>query len=304
MNFKHSLVALALSSSVLVFSVAADPITVYGKANISAQMTDDGEGSFSELKSNASRFGAKGDLALDNGLTVFYQVEWGVDLADASGSDNIKSRDQYLGIKGDFGSVIVGRKNSGLKNLSKPVDTMNDYEGDLKGLGWKGENRFSDSVTYISPSLNGFSVELNYAVEDSKEGDSSLTSAVYYGDTKLKKSKWFAGVAMESDVKGYDVQRAVAQTKLGAWVLGVVAHSQESVATGDSDSGLALSSQYSVNAWKLKAQYQTLEDDNSFSLGADYKLGKSTKAYAFYTSRDFDVNEDQSWLAVGLEHKF
>ena len=202
----------------------------------------------------------------------FYKVEWAVDLADKSGSDNIKSRDQYLGLKGNFGTVILGRMSSSLKNLSKPVDTMNDYEADLKSL-WKGENRFSDSVSYFSPSLNGFSVELNYVVADSKEGKDSLTTAVYYGDKKLKKSAWFAGVAMESDAKGYDVQRAVAQTKLGAWTLGIIAHKQENVASGHSDSGVTLSSQYSVDAWKLKVQYQSLEDNNSFSAGADYKLG-------------------------------
>lgn len=306
MNFKHSLLALTLSSSLFSLSAAAaaDPITVYGKANLSAQMTDDGQGSFTELKSNASRFGVEGEMDLDSGLSVFYKVEWGVDIADSAGSDNIKSRDQYLGIKGEFGSVIIGRKNTGLKNVSKPVDLFNDYEGDLKGLGWKGENRLSDTVTYISPNLSGFSVELNYAVEDTKEGDASLTTAVYYGDTKLKKSKWFAGVAMESDVGGYDVQRAVAQTKLGSWTLGVIAHKQESVSSGKSDSGVTLSTSYAVDKWKLKAQYQSLDDDNSIGLGADYKLGKSTTAYAFYTDRSLEESEDKSWLAIGLEHKF
>ena len=60
-------------------------ITVYGKANVSAQYADEGEGSFTELKSNASRIGVKGEQALDGDLSVFYQVEWQVDLADISG---------------------------------------------------------------------------------------------------------------------------------------------------------------------------------------------------------------------------
>lgn len=302
MKLKKTLIALSLVTSIST-AVLAEPISVYGKANISAQLTDDGQGSFAELKNNASRFGVKGDMALDNGLSVFYQVEWGVDLTDESGSENITSRDQYVGLKGDFGTVILGRMNSALKNLSKPVDTMNDYEADLKGL-WKGENRFSNSVSYFSPSLKGFNVELNYTVADSKEGEDSLTTAVYYGDKKLKKSSWFAGVAMEFDVKGYDVHRAVAQTKLGAWTLGLIVHTQEDVVTGLSDSGVNVSSQYSFDAWKLKVQYQTLADDSSVSVSADYKLGKSTKAFVWYTDRSFDESTDQSWLSLGLEHKF
>ncbi|MFT6895998.1 MAG: putative porin, partial [Paraglaciecola sp.] len=48
----------------------------------------------------------------------------------------------------------------------------------------------------------------------------------------------------------------------------------------------------------------TLEDDNSITVGGDYKLAKATKAFIWYTDRTLDDSEDQSWLAVGLEHKF
>ena len=54
----------------------------------------------------------------------------------------------------------------------------------------------------------------------------------------------------------------------------------------------------------LKGQYQTAEDDSGFTLGADRKLGKNTKLYAFYTTFNFDTAEDESYLALGLEHKF
>lgn len=302
MKLINKLALLTLASSVSTATLA-DPVTLYGKANISAQSTDDGEGSFTELKSNASRLGVKGGLELDNGLEAVYLFEWQVDLTDVSDSDNIKSRNQYVGLRGGFGEVLLGRKDTVLKELSKPVDLFNDYEADLKGL-WKGENRVSDMLNYTSPSLNGVKVAVTYIAEDELEGEDGLSAAVFYGDKKLKKSKIFAALAMDSDVKGYDVQRAVVQGKVGSWTLGAIAHKQEKVDSGVSDSGFTASAQYSIKKWKLKAQFQTLEDDDSFSVGADYALGKSTKAYLWYTDRALEQSEDKSWLAVGLEHKF
>lgn len=302
MNLSKKLTLSILAASVSLASYA-DPITVYGKANITAQAADEGEGSFTELKSNASRFGVKGDMELDAGLTVLYKLEWQVDLADISDSDNLKSRNQYLGLKGSFGQVLLGRNDTILKQYSKPVDLFNDYEADLKGL-WKGENRMSDSVTYESPKFGNFGFGLTYIAEDEVDGEDGFSVGAYYGDKKLKKSKWFAALTVDSDIKGYDVQRAVVQTKLGSWTLGAIAHKQEAVDTDSSYSGFTASAQYAINKWKLKAQYQSLEDDNSITVGADYKLGDATKAFIWYTDRGLDQSEDKSWLAVGLEHKF
>lgn len=302
MNFSKN-ISIVLLATCFATTTYASPVTVYGKANLSAQSSDDGEGNFTELKSNASRVGVKGDYDLEDGLTIFYTLEWQVDLADASGSDNLKSRNQYLGLQGSFGKLLIGRNDTILKQMSGSVDAFNDYEADLKGL-WKGENRVSNSLTYESPKFSDFGFALTYITEDEVDGESGISAGLHYGDKKLKKSAWFASFSVDSEVNGYDVQRAVVQTKLGSWTLGAIAHKQEATDSNESDSGVTASAQYSMNKWKFKAQYQSLEDDNSMSLGADYKLGDSTKAFAWYTNRGLDQSEDKSWLAVGLEHKF
>ena len=296
---------LSLAMAVSTFSTVsfADPVTVYGKANISAQAADEGEGSFTELKSNASRFGVKGDLKLDDNIEVLYLFEWQVDLADESGSDNIKSRNQYVGLKGDFGTVLLGRNDTVLKKSQGKIDLFSDYEADLKGL-WKGENRMSDSVTYYSPKFSGFTLGVTYIAEDEVDGDDAQAFSLVYGDAKLKKSKWFASVAADFDMKGYDNQRVSVHAKFDALKLGAILHNQESVETGASKDGVMVSAAYTMGKVVLKAQYQTLEDDNSTTVGVDYKLGKSTKAFIWYTDRALDNSEDKSWLAAGLEHKF
>ena len=295
--------SLTLLASAISTVSYADPITVYGKANISAQAADEGEGSFTELKSNASRFGVKGDLKLDNDIEVLYTFEWQVDLSDESGADNISARNQYVGLKGGFGTVLLGRNDTVLKQSQGKIDIFGDYEADIKGL-WKGENRMGDSVTYFSPTISGFSLGVSYIAEDDVEGDDAQSVSLSYGDKNLKKNNWFASVAADFDMKGYDNQRVSVQGKFDQLKLGAILHRQESVETGESQDGVMVSAAYTMGKVVLKAQVQTIEDDSSATIGADYKLGKSTKAFIWYTDRDLDQSEDQSWLAVGLEHKF
>ncbi|MDN4503778.1 porin [Alteromonadaceae bacterium BrNp21-10] len=297
---------LLLSAIMLAFvsaNATADPLTVYGKGNVTLQSTDDGEGSFSEVKSNNSRLGFKGDYDLEDGLTAFYVFEFGVDLADSSDGDNVKSRNQYIGLKGNAGSIMIGRNDTMLKRSQGKIDQFNDYEADFKNL-WAGENRMSDSVTYISPSFNGFSVGITYVAEDEKGGEDAQSISVSYGDSNLKKSQFYVALATEMDMKGYDSTRVSAQAKFDDLTVGAVIHKQEAVASGVSEDGVLVSAAYAMGKITLKGQYQTLEDDSTASIGVDYKLGKNTKALAWYTSQDLDNANDKSWLAVGLEHKF
>ncbi|WP_299077335.1 porin [uncultured Paraglaciecola sp.] len=289
--------------SCLASAVTADPLTFYGKANVSMQSTDEGDGRFLDIKSNASRLGVKGNLALSSELEVLYIFEWEVDLADESGSDNIKSRNQYVGLKGQFGTVLLGRNDTVLKQSQGKIDQFGDYEADLKGL-WKGENRMADSLTYFSPSYYGVTFGISYITEGEVTAEDAQSVSVTYGDKNFKKNLWYVSASADFDVKGYDTQRLSLQTKFDELVLGAIFQHQESSDTRNSKSGAMISAAYTLGSIVLKTQFQTLKDDNSFSVGADYKLAKSTKLFAWYTSRGLDDSADQSWLSAGIEHKF
>lgn len=307
MKLYPSLIATALFAGSVTPAVAdtkiEDVATLYGEINMSAQYADEGEGSFSELKSNASYIGVKGDYQLNDKLEVFYKVEFQVDLADLSGSDNLKSRDQYIGLRGGFGDFMLGRKDTVTKDLSKRADMFNDYEADFKGL-WKGENRNSDSAIYYSPTYNNFGFAASYTFEDSVEGEDALSTAVYWGDNKLKKTDFYAAVMADRDQKGYDTERVMGLAKLGKLKLGAIYHQQEPSIGGETDKGYTVSAEYALDEWRFKGQYQTLEDDFSATVGADYYIGKKTFLFAWYTERDLEDEEDRSWLAVGIQHKF
>ena len=300
MNKFKSLVAVAVLATVSAPTFAdAD---IYGKLNVSVQSSDDGSESITELKSNASRFGIKGSEKLDGGLEVVYKYEFQVDPTDESGEKNIKSRNQYVGLKGSFGEVLLGRNDTMFKQSQGKFDLFSDYEADIKNL-WKGENRMSDSISYKSPKFNGIQFGVSYILDEEND-DASTSISATYGDKALKKGKYYAAVAMDSDVKGYDATRLTVGAKVSDVKLGAMVQVQEAVDSGDDKTGFLVNAQYKVGKFNLKGQYQTLEDDNGFTLGFDRKLGKNTKLFGFFTNFNMDEAEDETYLAVGVEQKF
>ena len=305
MKFTQSILATALLAAGTVPAFAAD-VNIYGKANVTVQSSDDGEGSYTEVKSNASRIGFEGTHALDNNLTVVYKAEFEVDL-DGDG-DTFKQRNQYVGLKGNFGEVLLGKNDTVFKQSQGKVDLFSDLNGDIKVL-WKGENRLSDTITYKSPKFSGLQVGVTYVAEDSVDAEDGVSVALFYGDKGLKKSKVFASIAVDSEVNKYDAVRATIQSKFSGITLGAMYQDQESVDGSKEMDGFMVSAKYGVENWTLKAQIQTANhnggvDKSGYTLGADYKLAKNTKLFGFLTSYDMDTDADQDYLAVGIEYKF
>ncbi len=303
--------ALALSLlSAFTFQANAE-VDVYGKANVSVQSSDDGAGSVTEIKSNASRFGFKGSEKLDSGLEVIYKLEFQVDVSDADSKgdkDNITARNQYVGLKGNFGEVVIGRNDTALKQSQGKLDQFNDLEGDIKVL-FKGENRLGDSISYKSPSFNGFRVLGSFIAEDSEEGENGFSTALTYGDAGLKESIIYAAIAADSEVNGYDTVRFTVQGKVADFKLGAMYQTQEKVDGSAEADGYLLNAAYKLGNATLKAQYQVIDFDagdkvDGVSVGVDYKLAKNAKVYGFYSTFDADNQVEKDYLGLGIEYKF
>ncbi|WP_371373094.1 porin [Thalassotalea aquiviva] len=315
MNLVKSTLTLALVAAVSAPVLASDEINFYGKANVGLQFSDEGGESETEIKSNASRVGVDGALKVNDDLSVVYKAEVQVEMSDDS-NDNIKGRNQYVGLKGDFGKVLFGRNDTMLKQSQGKIDLFSDYEGDIKNL-WKGENRMGETLTYVSPVYNDFSAGITYVAEGDKDqdGDAGISAAVFYGDKGLKKSNWYASIALDNDVDGEDAMRFNAATKVGDLMLGFIAHQHEKVSSGDETKGFLVSGAYKIDKVTVKGQVQTAEQDFgdkadyvAYSLGLDYKLAKNAKVFAWATSFDNDKSvtgeEDSSFISTGIEYKF
>jgi len=305
-TFTKTAIALATGLILSNGAVASEKVKVYGKVNATLQSDDTTERE-TNVKSNASRIGVKGSVKIDDSLSAIYKVEWQVDVADDE-KDNFKARSQWVGLKGNFGTIMLGRHDTAMKLSQGKIDLFNDYNADIKNL-FSGENRLDDTLSYVSPSMNGFKIGATFVAEDNaKSGDKNGTSiALMYGDAKLKKSNLYAALAFDSDVAGSDTTRLTVNGKIGDLKLGAMFNdSEKSDGTSQGDAFL-VNAAYKVGKTTYKVQYQDGDDKKSgdvTSIGVDYKLAKSVKLTGFYTDYAFDDNTEASHLAIGMEYKF
>lgn len=273
--------------------------------------------------------GVKGKYELDHDLTAIYKLEWQVNVNDDS-KDTLTARNQWVGVRGGFGEVTVGRSDTTLKVSQGKFDLFNDYEADLKHL-FIGENRVADSITYKSPIFNNLQLLTSYIISDDIEADDPYSIGVFFGDLNLKKTDFFLSVAHDENmpVKFKPVDsgessrtEALANTrvtgmyKFGDLRLGAMFVDTEVVNTGKSETGYAANASYKIGKLLAKVQYQEFSGADSISVGADYKLGKNTKVYAWFTDRegnqvtsnddgiDYILATKGQYFAFGMEQKF
>ncbi len=308
--FWGSLVLATMSAPVF-----AEP-TLYGKANVSFQTADEGDESALELKSNASRIGVKGTYEVDESLSAIYQAEFEVQFDDGNDKDDetFSQRNIFVGLKGSFGTVKAGKFDTPLKVAQKKVDLFNDLVGDIKKVITENDNRASNIVSYESPKFADFQAKVAFVASEEDGVDDGLSTSLSYSLDNL-----YLAAALDQNVEAEDTDafRLVGQYSFGDVQLGLLYESVDAEGVDDVD-GTFVSVKYKVSdKLALKAQVGqsdiVAEDGETLSIGADYKLAKNLKAFAYYTQNETSddlaevVAEDQlddDYLGVGLELKF
>ena len=314
--------AIASTMGLASQGFAAGPIdgTIYGKINVSVVNSDDGTSDEWNLNSNASRLGVKGKTEIADGLYAVYKAEFEmcVDDGDCKGQ-TFTQRNIMGGVRGSFGTVWAGKHDSPTKLAQNKIDLFNDLEGDIKNT-FEGENRVSNIVAYTSPTINGFSSTVAMMpgegadVDGDGQDDTGLTDGISYS-VSYSMDNLYIAVAGDQDVDSQDLMRIVAQYKMDALKLGVMYQQNENNLGTKDESGFFVSAAYQLDKkTTLKAQYGSIEDDvdgdeeETLSLGADYKLAKGTKVYVFYTDNTDSstgvADDEDTAFGLGMEHKF
>ncbi|TCB79461.1 porin [Acinetobacter sp. ANC 4173] len=323
---------LAAAVTTLSLNAAQAAPTLYGKLNVSIDNVDnknfDGKSDVSEVNSNASRFGIKGEEKLTEKLSAIYLAEWAI-ATDGSGSDtDLSARNRFIGLKSDgIGALKVGKFDSYFKTAAgNNQDIFNDHTIlDITNTMY-GEERSNNVIGFESDPklLAGLSFNVMF---QQGESSSSVTAGTTGNDDKRDGFGDAVSASVNYENKDLGLALAVAgnsgiQGKYNAYSLKDI-YSDAYRVTGSYDfstiglKGLVLGglwqhaepkddlTAYTANA--VTTNYQGLEED-SWITAVTYKIGNTPFAVkgqyqSAKTARDGHDDRTIDQYGIGLDYK-
>ncbi|RTZ64442.1 MAG: hypothetical protein DSZ29_05445, partial [Aquificaceae bacterium] len=119
------LLAIAIAAGLAAPMAVMADTTLYGKMKVSVGSDKNAAGvKKTTVKAHSSRLGVKGSTAMDNGMSVTYKLEMATKgIIDEN--DTLGARDSWVGLKGGFGEVRVGRHATPFALSSDMFDILN-----------------------------------------------------------------------------------------------------------------------------------------------------------------------------------
>ena len=321
------------ASSLLLISMSAiSAPKVYGKLNIA--LNNNGSDGVNEkeidLISNSSRLGLKGQLEMQDGLVGLYQIEYQIDPVDGHARDEVRGengeievtdstftqRNSYVGLKGSFGTLKLGKHDTPLKKASLKVDLFNDLKGDIKNIT-DGENRITSFLGYDSPVFGGgvsISVSLSKGKDDGVIGTdldgefgTNLSASLKYDIEAIQ----FVIATEKASIKGFDHNRLGMMIPAGPVTIGLIHTTTKSTVGNSVDydaTTISIAGKVADGNGRVKFQYGTSDKSAGLTqtqIGYDHKLFKNFKILAYHTVRSQDAaNSDDAHTGLGIEYKF
>jgi len=319
-------VVLALFSIISMSCLASNQAKLFGKAHLSFGTVSEDDGitdtSSTAVDSHASRIGVKGAVDTDSDTTVIYRFVWQIDMTDnaASSDDHIKSREQYVGLKGEWGQLRIGRDDSPYKKAGKKnVEQFSDSYADYNNIIDKNQDTRNDnSVGYwleFGPAKFG----LQYAAGDD-EVSAENAGQSYNVAYDMKTGSFGFAVAYQaiekSETNDETGTKLILGYKQGATQLGVIGETVEDDINLD-DTNMLISIKHNIsNKNAVKFVYGTKDQGNTddatmTAFAFDHNLGNKVSIYALWAdgadgglSAASKLAGDSSAIALGVVANF
>ncbi|WP_269533294.1 porin [Chitinimonas sp. BJYL2] len=304
------LIALAVLGAISAPAFANDSsVTLYGRIEMGLEFYNNGDAtdgskgiSAQRVEGYASRIGFKGEEKLGDGLSALWQVEQKVNVDSGSGT-TFADRNSFVGLKGEFGTLLLGRHDTPFKALNKYVDIMwgnaeqHEIINNGKAAGMSLHTRRNNAIHYVSPKFSNMVIRAQFSPDEEKTSTTNKNLFSFSGE--YDDGTYFLGAAYEGqrdavatgqDRKGYKLNGGV---KLGDTTLGANYSTIENENTKESDNwSFAVSHKMGNTTLKgiygiskvddLKAPTKQL-DVSMYGLEVDYSLSKRTAVYGLFT---------------------
>ncbi|MDP3420288.1 MAG: porin [Thiobacillus sp.] len=289
--------AIVTAFAAPAFAATAN-VDIYGKLHMSINAFDDQAAGTSDVgfSSNASRIGFKGTEDLGGGLAAIWQIEQTVNLDESGGT--FATRNSFIGLKGGFGTALIGRHDTPLKLVGRTVDLFGDTMADSRNVMTDSitadNGRANNVLMYTSPTFTGVNLSAAYVSGNAAEAED--TDYYSLGAT-YKNGPLFLGLAYED---GDGLSTTIDKRwRLGAgFTMGnmkfVAQYDDNNALAGNADSeAWMVGAGFTMGNIVLKANYMERDIDNTsndptqWTIGADYNLSKRTSVYALYANGEY-----------------
>jgi len=348
MNKKILAVAIAAGLGSVSMAASAGDVTVYGKIHMNVDRIDHNDGtagsgdkSQTQVSSQSSRLGFKGDEDLGNGMKAIFKIESSIDVSGETGT--LGARNRYVGLSGNFGTILTGIHDLPIKDVGRKVDLFPEYVGDNRNMVDEASSivdaRSANMILYKSPNMNGVGISLGYSADtttgtgsiDDNDMDAWSANATY-GNGPLYVGFGYVknNVTATTDEKAW---RLSASYKFGDFkVVGLYQDVNDAGGTSNADNDVwGLGGAYSFGNNVVKVQYYKMDDIGStantgakmWALGLDHNFSKRTTAYVAYAKTKNDsaqnarvnsggrtdvtrpaAGNDPSVFSLGIIHNF
>jgi len=267
-------------------TAAAADVTVMGHIDTSIDSIDiDGGSDDINMNCTTCSVGFKGSEDLGNGLKAVFKLDFQYDTTERN--KTITDRDQWLGLKGNFGQVRAGTISTGYKSHGAKLDPLyrTALQGRSHGLqshqhlgaGEELEGRATNTIRWDSPSWNGVNLVAHYTI-DNTEGDGEDENPYGIGASYKNGGIFAFADYMDNQQSGSD--------ELSAWKVGGM---------------------YSMDNIAVMAQYENIDGDtweqDVWHVAGSYTMG-SNMVYLGYGQGDTDnvANDDYDAWTLALMH--
>lgn len=302
-------------------SQASEP-AIFGKVNLSVASLDDTNGQSSAVSSHSSRIGIKGSLNTHTTLKIIYRFVWQVDITDEANAsnNNIKSREQYIGLKDLWGEIRAGRHDTPYKWTGKNnVEFFSDTFADWNNIIEKSHDRRADDSLLYYKDSGQLKFGIMYAAgDDAPEPGEENRGEIFSAAMNVKMANAELVLAYQDIDTVGSAAKIIFGYKFTQAKVGFVVESIDN----ENDTKLTntmISAKYLLNKTneirlsygQAEAVSPAIKDPGMLALGYDYILNDDALIYILLAQgndgglkADADLDGDSTVIAAGIVAKF
>lgn len=300
--------------------LAQSTVTLYGRLNTTLESQKSNDLRKTVVANNSSRFGFKGEEELGGGMKAVFRLESGIASdTGAIANGTLFGREATVGLSGGFGTVRLGQQ-AYLPAYLATADYVSMHNHDTGSSSDKlfggnlNPSRQDNSISYITPSFSGFTLEIAQGLTEKRPGLSTQTDiAANYDAGPLHLGAGYEKIGAD---KLYAIR---ALYEFGAFTAGTY-YERDDFGSATNNKGtrnnFRVSGMYTLGASEFHAnvgsagKFSNVADSKAqqYTLGYNYNMSKRTKVYGYFTR----VNDNSAKLyggdfnstAVGIRHNF